>query len=97
MIDTLSLPVSKDGAALQGSGVTTTPTEGPLTITGTTGAQQDPEAELVYFVKQDGSLALTWRVETELEDEWLFSYVDAEDESVVLGVVDFISFASYEV
>lgn len=52
---------------------------------------------MVYFVKQDGSLALTWRVETRMEDEWLFSYVDAEDESAVLGVVDFISFATYEV
>lgn len=94
MIDTLSLPVSKADAAVQDSGVTT---QGPHTITGTTGAQEDPRAELVYFVKQDGSLALTWRVETRMEDEWLFSYVDAEDESAVLGVVDFISFATYEV
>lgn len=67
------------------------------TITGTTGAQQDPEAELVYFIKQDSGLALTWRVETKLEDEWLFTYVDAEDEAAVLGVIDFISFATYEV
>lgn len=75
----------------------TTETAKSHTITGTTGAQQDPEAELVYFIKRDGSLALTWRVETKLEDEWLFSYVDAENESAVLGVIDFISFATYEV
>lgn len=94
MIDTLSLPVSREGRAQ-----TTQTTEATETfmITGTTGALQDPEANLIYFVKQDGNLALTWKVETRLEDEWLVSYVDAEAEPSVLGVIDYVSFATYEV
>ncbi|RYP21257.1 hypothetical protein DL767_009309 [Monosporascus sp. MG133] len=91
VVDTLSLPISKD------SGVEATQESESYRITGTSGADQDPEANMVYFVKQDGSLALTWKVETKLEDQWLVSYVDAEAESEVLGIIDYISFATYEV
>lgn len=94
VVETLSLPIGKDGATVVQA------TEELLTITGTTGAQQDPKVALVYFVKPDGNLALVWSVETQLEDEWLVSYVDAEaaaDTAAVLGVIDYISFATYEV
>ncbi|RYP01535.1 hypothetical protein DL763_000066 [Monosporascus cannonballus] len=91
VVDTLSLPISKV------SGVEATQESETYKITGTSGAELDPEANMVYFVKQDGSLALTWKVETKLKDQWLASYVDAEAESDVLGVIDYISFATYEV
>lgn len=66
------------------------------TITGSTGALSDPLANLVYI--QDGdSLALTWRVETDIGDNWLLSYVDAVTPEKVFGVVDYVAEASYNV
>ncbi|KAF6802259.1 extracellular elastinolytic metalloproteinase [Colletotrichum sojae] len=67
-------------------------------IKGTSGAVSDPEAKLVYFVKGDGSLALTWRVETDIVPNWLLTYVDAENAGEVHGVVDYTSdLADYRV
>lgn len=66
-------------------------------IEGTTGAQQDPKARLVYFQKEDKSLSLSWRVETDLKDNWLLSYVDASGASEVYGVVNYVSDATYQV
>lgn len=57
----------------------------------------DPKAKLVYFVKPDGKLALSWRVETDIEDNWLLSYVDANSEETVHGVVDYVAEADYQV
>ncbi|KAL5351664.1 hypothetical protein ACLOAV_003524 [Pseudogymnoascus australis] len=65
-------------------------------IQGTTGAHQDPKARLVYFQKED-KLALSWRVETDLKDNWLLSYVDATGASEVYGVVNYVSDATYQV
>lgn len=67
------------------------------TIEGTTGAQQAPKARLVYFQKEDKSLSLSWRVETDLKDNWLLSYVDATGASEVYGVVNYVSDATYQV
>lgn len=66
------------------------------TIEGTTGAQQDPKARLVYFQSEKG-LSLSWRVETDLKDNWLLSYVDATGASEVYGVVNYVSDATYKV
>ncbi|KAK8045599.1 extracellular metallo proteinase MEP [Apiospora rasikravindrae] len=64
------------------------------TLKGTSGAQKDPEAKLMYFVKADGTLALTWRVETDIMDNWLLSYVDAATNEEVHGVVDYVAEAT---
>ncbi|KAI1333638.1 Fungalysin metallopeptidase-domain-containing protein [Xylariaceae sp. FL0016] len=87
----LQLPVTGEATA--------EPTEGTeiYKLTGTSGAQKDPEARLVYFVKSDGELALTWRVETDILDNWLLSYVDAATSEAVHGVIDYVSDATYEV
>lgn len=89
----LGLPIS--GGAVTEAG------KKSLTIKGTEGTEQDPEARLAYIVKSDGNLALTWRVETKVNGEWLVSYVEAdvEDRPEIFGVVDYISHAtvSYEV
>ncbi|KAI0133864.1 fungalysin metallopeptidase [Xylariales sp. AK1849] len=66
-------------------------------LKGTSGAQKDPEARLMYFVKQDGTLALTWRVETDILDNWLLTYVDADTNDAVHGVVDYVAEATYKV
>lgn len=68
-----------------------------FTLKGTEGAQKDPEARLVYFVKPTGELALTWRVETDVLDNWLLSYVDATTNEKIHGVVDWVQDAKLEV
>ncbi|KAI0026229.1 Fungalysin metallopeptidase-domain-containing protein [Xylariomycetidae sp. FL0641] len=87
----LQLPVTGEATAEATDRVET------YTLKGTAGAQKDPEARLVYFVKADGTLALTWRVETDVLDNWLLSYVDAEASETVHGVVDWVAEATYEV
>lgn len=66
-------------------------------LKGTSGAQKDPEARLVYLVKSDGELALTWRVETDVLDNWLLSYVDAKTNEDIHGVVDWVQDATLRV
>lgn len=66
-------------------------------LKGTSGAQEDPEARLVYYIKSDGTLALTWRVETDVLDDWLLSYVDASSNEEIHGVVNYVAEATYEV
>jgi extracellular elastinolytic metalloproteinase len=89
---TLSLGVVAEGAKAK-------PEDAPesYVIEGTKGAFQPPKAKLVYFVKPDDTIALTWRVETDLEEDWLLSYVDAATSKTVEGVVNYKSDASYEV
>ncbi len=67
------------------------------TLKGIEGAVSDPEARLMYFAKPDGTLALTWRVETDVNDHWLLSYVDATTNNEVFGVVDYVAHAKYQV
>ncbi|PWY96109.1 extracellular elastinolytic metallo proteinase [Aspergillus sclerotioniger CBS 115572] len=64
---------------------------------GTSGVVSDPTAKLVYFIKSDGSLALTWRVETDIGRNWLLTYVDANNSDHIHGVVDYVADASYEI
>ncbi|TLS30654.1 hypothetical protein PpBr36_02753 [Pyricularia pennisetigena] len=86
----LQLPVTGEAKAEAKEGTET------YTLKGTSGAVSDPEARLVYLVKDD-SLALTWRVETDIEDNWLLSYVDASNKEQIHGVVDYVSHASFQV
>jgi extracellular elastinolytic metalloproteinase len=82
----LQLPIDVSGA----TAVPTTNEEVYL-LKGTSGAVRDPEAKLVYFVKPDGTLALTWRVETDVMDNWLLTYIDAATSQEVYGVVDYVA------
>jgi extracellular elastinolytic metalloproteinase len=67
-------------------------------LKGTSGAVSDPEAKLVYLVKEDGTLVLTWRVETDIMDNWLLTYVDAATSQEVHAVVDYVAdIATYQV
>ncbi|KAH6692417.1 fungalysin metallopeptidase [Plectosphaerella plurivora] len=67
------------------------------TLTGTSGAVSDPVAKLVYF-QRDGALVLTWRVETDIMDNWLLTYIDAKTGEDIHGVVDYVSdLATYNV
>jgi extracellular elastinolytic metalloproteinase len=89
---TLVLPIVADAA-------TAVPDEAleHYTIQGSTGTLSEPKARLVYFQTPEQTLSLTWRVETDLNDNWLLSYVDAIKGTEVFGVVDYVSDASYTV
>jgi len=87
----LQLPVTGDATAEKVDG------EEKYTLKGTSGAVSDPEARLMYFAKEDGSLALTWRVETDVDSNWLLSYVDAQNNDLVHGVVDYVAHATFQV
>lgn len=96
-VNVLQLPIDSDQA-------TSEPKAGKETfaIKNTSGAAKEPEARLVYLQKADGSLVLTWRVETDILDNWLLSYIDAKSADQVHGVVDYVAdadtkHATYEV
>lgn len=78
---------------------TAEPTEGAddFVLTGTSGAQSDPKARLVYFVTSENTLVLTWRLETDVLSDWLLTYVDAESNGAVLGVVNYVAEAGFQV
>ncbi|KAM0717776.1 hypothetical protein Q7P37_006108 [Cladosporium fusiforme] len=88
----LQLSVKADSATAE-------PTDGDdaFVIKGTTGAQKDPKAQLMYLQTPEGQLVLTWRVETDIESNWLLTYVDASSENEVHGVIDWAADASYSV
>jgi extracellular elastinolytic metalloproteinase len=67
-----------------------------FTITGSSGALSDPKAHLVY-IQTGSTLSLSWRVETDISENWLLSFVDAKSPENVYGVVDYVAEASYNV
>ncbi|KAI9896476.1 hypothetical protein N3K66_008648 [Trichothecium roseum] len=97
-IDVLGLPLQASSAVTaqekkQAPGATE-----HVTLKGTAGAVSNPEARLVYFNAGKDGLKLTWRVETDVLDNWLLTYVNADDTTQVHGVVDYVSdLATYEV
>ncbi|EAT82089.2 hypothetical protein SNOG_10695 [Parastagonospora nodorum SN15] len=90
--DKLQLAVTAEKASAESTGAKET-----FTLKGTSGAVKDPEAKLVYLVKSDGNLALTWRVETDIMSNWLLTYVDAATNQEIHGVVDYSADATYQV
>lgn len=61
----LSLPITASDATAKPD----TSAAEHYVIEGTTGAYQDPKARLVYFQTSTNTLSLTWRVETDLNDD----------------------------
>ncbi|KAF1831270.1 extracellular elastinolytic metallo proteinase precursor [Decorospora gaudefroyi] len=91
-VEILSLPVSAGSAVAEPKEATET-----YAIKKTTGCVGEPEARLVYLVDEQGQLALTWRIETDIMSNWLLTYVDAEDGTKVHAVVDYSADATYNV
>lgn len=91
-VNILQLPVAASSA-------TAVPKDEPDTfaIKQTSGTVSEPEARLVYVQSADGSLKLTWRIETDILSNWLLTYVDAENGNQVHAVVDYSADASYQV
>jgi len=90
-VNTLQLPVKADNAKAESKG------DDVFALKETSGAVSEPEARLVYVQTAEGNLALAWRVETDVNTNWLLTYVDAEDGEKIHHVVDYAADASYEV
>lgn len=68
---------------------------GEFAIRGVEGTVSNPKAKLVYLQK-NGSVILTWRVETNLDSGWLLTYVDASTGKEIAGAVDHTHTSTYE-
>ncbi|PWY85466.1 extracellular elastinolytic metallo proteinase [Aspergillus eucalypticola CBS 122712] len=89
--DVLQLPLTIDNVSTEAADG-----QNKYTFRQAVGAVSDPTAKLVYLVKPDGTLALTWRIETDMYEHWLLTYIDAET-TTVHGVVDYVADATYQV
>jgi extracellular elastinolytic metalloproteinase len=85
----LGLSIETNDAALEES-------SDVYVIQGVSGASQNPESKLVYLIKPDGNLSLSWKVDTVTQETSYSSYVDINAAEVV-GVSDHVSAATYEV
>ncbi|KAF7588239.1 Fungalysin/Thermolysin Extracellular metalloproteinase 5 [Aspergillus hancockii] len=90
----LSLPIKAESVSAVAIGEKNAET---FIFRGTSGTVSEPTAKLVYLIKPDESLVLTWRVETDVEENWLLIYVDAKTSTELHGVVDYVSHATYQV
>ncbi|KAF9774253.1 hypothetical protein IL306_007776 [Fusarium sp. DS 682] len=90
-VDVLSLPVEAGKAKAEKK------SKNHYTFAGTSGTVSKPEAKLVYLVNENKELKLTWRVETDVLENWLLTYVNAAKTDEVLGVVDYVNEATYKV
>ncbi|KAK2755603.1 elastinolytic metalloproteinase mep [Colletotrichum kahawae] len=69
---------------------------GTYVIQGVEGAVSNPLVKLAY-VQVNGSVALAWRVETDIGTNWLHTYIDATTGKEISGVIDYTNTATYEV
>ena len=90
-VNTLQLPVNADKATAESKG------DDAFTFKETSGAVSEPSARLVYVQTAQGNLALAWRIETDVNTNWLLTYVDAENGEQIHHVVDYAADATYEV
>ncbi|EHK99817.1 putative Extracellular metalloproteinase mep [Glarea lozoyensis 74030] len=63
-------------------------------IEGSQGALSAPKARLQYILTPENTLALVWRVETDVGSDWLLTYVDAADSSKIHAAVNYVAEAS---
>ncbi|KAF2165924.1 hypothetical protein M409DRAFT_66876 [Zasmidium cellare ATCC 36951] len=89
--DVLALPITPS----EGDYVEESQTS--FTVQGLSNVVAPPAGQLVYYRTPEGSLAPAWRIETDLDDHWLTTYLQAEGGSEVLAVTDYIADNSYEV
>ncbi|KAF2803574.1 extracellular elastinolytic metallo proteinase [Mytilinidion resinicola] len=90
--DVLELGISAERASVEA-----TEAHEEYKITRTTGADSDPIATLVYFQKPDGTLGLSWRVQTDVITNYLMTYTDAFSPESILGAMNYVADAIYEV
>ncbi|KAF2210661.1 hypothetical protein CERZMDRAFT_99271 [Cercospora zeae-maydis SCOH1-5] len=94
VVDTLALPLEPAAAE-----IVVEETARAFTVQGLGDAvQSPPDGQLVYYRTPEGELVPAWRVETDIGDAWLTTYVDATNDNAILAVTDYVADAeSYQV
>lgn len=57
---------------------------------------QEPRADLAYYQTPEG-IKLIWRLETDLDENWLITYANAQEKGSIIAVADYVADASYNV
>jgi len=92
-IRTLQLPVIADNVVAEPKA----DRQQSFTFKQTSGTISEPEARLVYFQTKTDGLKLAWRIETDINTNWIVAYVDAETAEKIYHIVDYAAAANYEV
>ncbi|SMR60810.1 unnamed protein product [Zymoseptoria tritici ST99CH_1E4] len=66
-------------------------------VEGLSNVESAPKGQLVYYRNGDNELVPAWRLETDVTDNWLTTYQQADGSNQILAVTDYVSDASYEV
>ncbi|KAF1954932.1 extracellular metallo proteinase 2 [Byssothecium circinans] len=90
-VSVLQLPIAAGSATAKADG------EKSFVIEQTTGTVIEPKAALTYVQTSSGSLALAWKVTTDIDTNYLYTYVDATEKGKIHHVVDLAADATYEV
>lgn len=91
VVDVLNLPLNPAEANV----VEESPTS--FIVQGLSNVVAPPDGQLVYYRTAEGSLTPAWRLETDLDDSWLTTYIQAEGGNDILAVTDYVADNSYEV
>lgn len=94
VVNTLALPIEPAAAE-----IVVQETARTFTVQGLGDAvETSPDGQLVYYRNAAGELVSAWRLEIDIKDSWLTTYVDAENESNILAVTDYVAdVESYQV
>lgn len=85
VVDVLGLPIDAAEAQIVEE------SEQSFTVQGLSNVESPPDGQLVYYRTADGTLVSAWRIETDLGDNWLTTYLDAENDNNVLAVTDYVA------
>jgi extracellular elastinolytic metalloproteinase len=68
-------------------------------VEGLANVESAPQGQLVYYRDGANNLVPAWRLETDVTDNWLTTYIQADGSNEVLAVTDYVadSSATYEV
>lgn len=93
-VETLALPIEPAAAD-----IVMEETARSFTVQGLGDAvESPPDGQLVYHRNPAGGLVSAWRLEADVKDSWLTTYVDAENENNILAVTDYVADSeSYQV
>lgn len=90
VVETLALPIEPSEGDVIEDGAR-------FTVEGLSNVESAPQGQLVYY-RAGESLVPAWRVETDVGDAWLTSYIQADGSNDVIAVTDYVADSeSYQV
>lgn len=90
VVETLGLPLEPSEGQVVENGAR-------FTVEGLSNVESAPQGQLVYY-RSGNNLVPAWRVETDIGDSWLSTYIQADGSNNVIAVTDYVADAeSYQV